>query len=134
MCFTLSADWGLKIDVVGFCFLHLASNYVPLKLLVDCLEEEEKPIYVGFGSLVSFYVHVFSSYDYPLMNLLNTLSKYNFFQIAFASSVCVCLCACVTQWLVPHSGIESNVPYLLMFSFICYCRHVRHTCSTLAYV
>ncbi|KAG4922496.1 hypothetical protein JHK86_051309 [Glycine max] len=44
-------DWGPKIDVVGFCFLDLASNYVPPKSLVDWLEEGEKPIYVGFGSL-----------------------------------------------------------------------------------
>ncbi|CAJ1821963.1 unnamed protein product [Sphenostylis stenocarpa] len=44
-------DWGPKIDVVGFCFLDLASNYEPPKSLVDWLEEGEKPIYVGFGSL-----------------------------------------------------------------------------------
>lgn len=44
-------DWGDKIDVVGFCFLDLASNYEPPKSLVDWLEEGEKPIYVGFGSL-----------------------------------------------------------------------------------
>ncbi|KAK7243293.1 hypothetical protein RIF29_38086 [Crotalaria pallida] len=44
-------DWGPKIDVVGFCFLDLASNYEPPKSLVEWLEEGEKPIYVGFGSL-----------------------------------------------------------------------------------
>ncbi|XP_027352413.1 sterol 3-beta-glucosyltransferase UGT80A2-like [Abrus precatorius] len=44
-------DWGPKIDVVGFCFLDLASNYEPPQSLVDWLEEGEKPIYVGFGSL-----------------------------------------------------------------------------------
>ncbi|KAJ1443534.1 Glycosyl transferase, family 28 [Sesbania bispinosa] len=44
-------DWGSNIDVVGFCFLDLASNYEPPKSLVDWLEEGEKPIYVGFGSL-----------------------------------------------------------------------------------
>ncbi|RDX81109.1 Sterol 3-beta-glucosyltransferase UGT80A2, partial [Mucuna pruriens] len=44
-------DWGQNIDVVGFCFLDLASNYEPPKSLVDWLEEGEKPIYVGFGSL-----------------------------------------------------------------------------------
>ncbi|KAK4273613.1 hypothetical protein QN277_021983 [Acacia crassicarpa] len=44
-------DWGPKIDVVGFCFLDLASNYEPPTLLVEWLEVGKKPIYVGFGSL-----------------------------------------------------------------------------------
>ncbi|XP_078427630.1 UDP-Glycosyltransferase superfamily protein isoform X3 [Wolffia australiana] len=44
-------DWGPKIDVVGFCFLDLASNYEPPKDLVKWLEAGEKPIYIGFGSL-----------------------------------------------------------------------------------
>ncbi|KAG1354842.1 hypothetical protein COCNU_07G009540 [Cocos nucifera] len=46
-------DWGPKIDVVGFCFLDLASNYEPPESLVKWLESGEKPIYIGFGSLVS---------------------------------------------------------------------------------
>ncbi|KAM3359685.1 sterol 3-beta-glucosyltransferase UGT80A2 [Capsicum galapagoense] len=44
-------DWGPKIDVVGFCFLDLASNYEPRESLVKWLEDGEKPIYIGFGSL-----------------------------------------------------------------------------------
>ncbi|XP_057963419.1 sterol 3-beta-glucosyltransferase UGT80A2-like [Malania oleifera] len=44
-------DWGPKIDVVGFCFLDLASNYEPPNSLVKWLESGAKPIYVGFGSL-----------------------------------------------------------------------------------
>ncbi|XP_043706546.1 sterol 3-beta-glucosyltransferase UGT80A2-like [Telopea speciosissima] len=44
-------DWGPKIDVVGFCFLDLASNYVPPEALVKWLEAGDKPIYIGFGSL-----------------------------------------------------------------------------------
>ncbi|KAJ4721477.1 Sterol 3-beta-glucosyltransferase ugt80a2 [Melia azedarach] len=44
-------DWGTKIDVVGFCFLDLASNYKPPDSLVQWLEAGEKPIYIGFGSL-----------------------------------------------------------------------------------
>lgn len=44
-------DWGPKIDVVGFCFLDLASNYTPPKPLLDWLESGPKPIYLGFGSL-----------------------------------------------------------------------------------
>ncbi|WJX49279.1 sterol 3beta-glucosyltransferase [Trifolium repens] len=44
-------DWGPKIDVVGFCFLDLASNYEPPEDLVKWLEDGDKPIYIGFGSL-----------------------------------------------------------------------------------
>ncbi|KAJ0963636.1 hypothetical protein J5N97_028758 [Dioscorea zingiberensis] len=44
-------DWGPKIDVVGFCFLELASNYEPPESLVRWIEDGEKPIYIGFGSL-----------------------------------------------------------------------------------
>ncbi|XP_022718497.1 sterol 3-beta-glucosyltransferase UGT80A2-like isoform X2 [Durio zibethinus] len=44
-------DWGPKIDVVGFCFLDLASSYEPPESLVKWLEDGEKPIYIGFGSL-----------------------------------------------------------------------------------
>ncbi|XP_014751613.1 sterol 3-beta-glucosyltransferase UGT80A2 isoform X2 [Brachypodium distachyon] len=44
-------DWGPKIDVVGFCFLDLASDYVPPEELVKWLESGDKPIYIGFGSL-----------------------------------------------------------------------------------
>lgn len=48
-----AADWGPKIDVVGFCFLDLASNYVPPDSLENWLKHGKKPIYIGFGSLVS---------------------------------------------------------------------------------
>ncbi|XP_076906298.1 sterol 3-beta-glucosyltransferase UGT80A2-like [Bidens hawaiensis] len=44
-------DWGPKIDVVGFCFLDLASNYQPPEDLVNWLKAGPKPIYIGFGSL-----------------------------------------------------------------------------------
>ncbi|PWA62788.1 UDP-glucuronosyl/UDP-glucosyltransferase [Artemisia annua] len=44
-------DWGPHIDVVGFCFLDLASSYVPPDSLVEWLENGKKPIYIGFGSL-----------------------------------------------------------------------------------
>ncbi|CAH8353340.1 unnamed protein product [Eruca vesicaria subsp. sativa] len=44
-------DWGPQIDVVGFCFLDLASNYEPPEELVKWLEAGDKPIYIGFGSL-----------------------------------------------------------------------------------
>lgn len=48
------ADWGPKIDVVGFCFLDLATGYEPPEALVNWLKAGPKPIYIGFGSLVSF--------------------------------------------------------------------------------
>ncbi|KAL1827055.1 hypothetical protein ACET3Z_005467 [Daucus carota] len=44
-------DWGPKIDVVGFCFLDLASTYIPQDSLVKWLEAGSMPIYIGFGSL-----------------------------------------------------------------------------------
>ncbi|KAK8936725.1 Sterol 3-beta-glucosyltransferase UGT80A2 [Platanthera zijinensis] len=44
-------DWGPKVDVVGFCFLDLATNYEPPDSLVQWLKNGEKPIYIGFGSL-----------------------------------------------------------------------------------
>ncbi|KAI0530620.1 hypothetical protein KFK09_000165 [Dendrobium nobile] len=44
-------DWGPKVDVVGFCFLDLATNYEPPEQLVKWLASGEKPIYIGFGSL-----------------------------------------------------------------------------------
>lgn len=54
---SICADWGPRIDVVGFCFLDLASNYVPPESLVRWLEAGDEPIYIGFGSLVSFIFH-----------------------------------------------------------------------------
>ncbi|KAL6871438.1 hypothetical protein ACP4OV_014267 [Aristida adscensionis] len=44
-------DWGPKIDVVGFCFLDLASNYEPPEPLLRWLGNGDRPIYIGFGSL-----------------------------------------------------------------------------------
>jgi len=63
----LFADWGPKIDVVGFCFLDLASNYEPPESLVKWLEDGDKPIYIGFGSLVSVFIcimHVSCPHDF----------------------------------------------------------------------
>ncbi|XP_060174861.1 sterol 3-beta-glucosyltransferase UGT80A2-like [Lycium barbarum] len=44
-------DWGPKIDVVGFCFLDLATGYEPPESLLNWLKVGPKPIYIGFGSL-----------------------------------------------------------------------------------
>ncbi|XP_019448626.1 PREDICTED: sterol 3-beta-glucosyltransferase UGT80A2-like isoform X3 [Lupinus angustifolius] len=54
-------DWGPKIDVVGFCFLDLASNFQPPEPLVKWLEEGDEPIYIGFGSLAQSLRSVTSS-------------------------------------------------------------------------
>ncbi|CAE6434741.1 unnamed protein product [Rhizoctonia solani] len=45
-------DWTNHIDVVGFYFLDLASNYQPSDNLKKFLDEGEPPIYIGFGSIV----------------------------------------------------------------------------------
>nr|KJB26802.1 hypothetical protein B456_004G261100 [Gossypium raimondii] len=44
-------DWGKNIDVVGFCFLDLASSYKPPESLLKWIDAGDKPIYIGFGSL-----------------------------------------------------------------------------------
>ncbi len=45
------ADWPAYIDVSGFFFLDLATNYQPPEDLVRFLEAGDPPIYIGFGSI-----------------------------------------------------------------------------------
>jgi len=45
-------DWGPEIDIGGFVFLDLASDFKPPKDLSDFLDAGEPPVYVGFGSIV----------------------------------------------------------------------------------
>ncbi|KAG6304309.1 hypothetical protein E4U44_008644, partial [Claviceps purpurea] len=45
-------DWGVHIDVSGFCFLDLASSYIPDPDLAAFLETGPPPVYIGFGSIV----------------------------------------------------------------------------------
>ncbi|CUA70528.1 Sterol 3-beta-glucosyltransferase UGT80A2 [Rhizoctonia solani] len=45
-------DWVNHIDVVGFYFLDLATEYTPPEDLVAFLDAGEPPIYIGFGSIV----------------------------------------------------------------------------------
>ncbi|TKA68789.1 hypothetical protein B0A49_10443 [Cryomyces minteri] len=46
-------DWGPQIDIGGFVFLELASNFKPPKDLAEFLDaSEEPPVYIGFGSIV----------------------------------------------------------------------------------
>ena len=46
------ADWGNYIDISGFYFLNLASNYTPDPELAEFLDAGPPPIYIGFGSIV----------------------------------------------------------------------------------
>lgn len=46
------ADWGNYIDISGFYFLNLATNYTPAPDLAAFLENGAPPIYIGFGSIV----------------------------------------------------------------------------------
>lgn len=45
-------DWGPEIDLAGFVFLDLASNFKPPKALSNFLAEGGPPVYIGFGSIV----------------------------------------------------------------------------------
>ncbi|KAK8035092.1 Sterol 3-beta-glucosyltransferase UGT80B1 [Apiospora rasikravindrae] len=45
-------DWGNHIDIAGFFFLNLASNFTPEPELGAFLEAGPPPIYIGFGSIV----------------------------------------------------------------------------------
>ena len=46
------SDWGPEIDIGGFVFLNLASNFKPPKELTDFLSAGDPPVYIGFGSIV----------------------------------------------------------------------------------
>ncbi|XXG73523.1 hypothetical protein AAC387_Pa07g2428 [Persea americana] len=45
------SDWGVLVDVVGFCFLNLGLKYQPQKEFVQWIQAGPKPIYIGFGSM-----------------------------------------------------------------------------------
>ncbi|KAK2813796.1 hypothetical protein FQN50_000196 [Emmonsiellopsis sp. PD_5] len=45
-------DWGPHIDIAGFFFLPLASNYTPPDDLATFLAAGPPPVYIGFGSIV----------------------------------------------------------------------------------
>ncbi|KAI8821802.1 uncharacterized protein EV422DRAFT_527053 [Fimicolochytrium jonesii] len=47
-------DWGDHIDITGFYFLDLASNYTPPDDLTDFLRAGPPPIYIGFGSITGY--------------------------------------------------------------------------------
>ncbi|RMZ75605.1 hypothetical protein DV737_g5216, partial [Chaetothyriales sp. CBS 132003] len=45
-------DWDSSIDISGFYFLNLATNYTPPPELKAFLESGPPPVYIGFGSIV----------------------------------------------------------------------------------
>ena len=46
------ADWGSYIDISGFFFLNLSTNYTPPQDLDNFLAAGPPPVYIGFGSIV----------------------------------------------------------------------------------
>lgn len=48
----LYSDWGPLVDVVGYCFLNLASKYQPPEEFIQWIGKGSSPIYIGFGSMV----------------------------------------------------------------------------------
>ncbi|KAK6383613.1 hypothetical protein LTS17_002905 [Exophiala oligosperma] len=46
------ADWGSYIDISGFFFLNLSTNYTPAEELANFLAAGPPPVYIGFGSIV----------------------------------------------------------------------------------
>ena len=45
-------DWGNYIDISGFYFLNLSTNYTPSEDLAAFLAAGPPPVYIGFGSIV----------------------------------------------------------------------------------
>lgn len=45
-------DWGNEVDICGFVFLDMASNFQPPEDLQKFLDDGEQPVYIGFGSIV----------------------------------------------------------------------------------
>ncbi|SMY23427.1 unnamed protein product [Zymoseptoria tritici ST99CH_1A5] len=45
-------DWGANINISGFFFLDLATNYTPEPDLKAFLDAGDRPVYIGFGSIV----------------------------------------------------------------------------------
>ncbi|XP_049369128.1 sterol 3-beta-glucosyltransferase UGT80B1 [Solanum verrucosum] len=44
-------DWGSLVDIVGYCFLNLGSNYRPPEEFIKWIQNGPKPVYIGFGSM-----------------------------------------------------------------------------------
>ena len=64
--------------MVGFCFLNLATNYRAPEDLLKWLKAGPPPIYIGFGSLVSYPYHA-DVLGFERANLsLFTLHKFSY--------------------------------------------------------
>lgn len=46
------ADWADEVDISGFVFLDLASSFTPPDPLDRFLNSGDRPVYIGFGSIV----------------------------------------------------------------------------------
>ena len=44
-------DWGSHINISGFFFLDLATNYTPPEDLMTFIQAGDPPMYIGFGSI-----------------------------------------------------------------------------------
>jgi hypothetical protein len=68
------SDWDRSlIDIVGFFFLESGkTEYKPNEELEAFLAEKDKPVYIGFGSLVVGNVEVCSGH---LLDMLSTAAK-----------------------------------------------------------
>jgi sterol 3beta-glucosyltransferase len=49
--FHQSKDWGKNIHTTGSWLIEKEPNYTPPKELIDFIESEQLPIYIGFGSM-----------------------------------------------------------------------------------
>ncbi|XP_021763420.1 sterol 3-beta-glucosyltransferase UGT80A2-like isoform X2 [Chenopodium quinoa] len=100
-------DWGPKVDVVGFCFLDLASNYEPPQALVDWLNAGLKPIYVGFGSLPVQEPHKMTEIIVEALEITGQRGIINkgwggLGDLAEAKESIYLLDNCPHDWLFPH--------------------------------
>ncbi|XP_021767459.1 sterol 3-beta-glucosyltransferase UGT80A2-like [Chenopodium quinoa] len=100
-------DWGPKVDVVGFCFLDLASNYEPPQALVDWLNAGPKPIYVGFGSLPVQEPHKMTEIIVEALEITGQRGIINkgwggLGDLAEAKESIYLLDNCPHDWLFPH--------------------------------
>jgi len=47
------SDWPATVHQAGYCFLDTATKFTPDPALQSFLEESPKPLYIGFGSMIS---------------------------------------------------------------------------------
>ena len=118
------ADWPNYIDVSGFFFLDLATNYKPSEDLVQFLESGDPPIYIGFGSItghdprrildIVLKALAATGYRALLSGLAKETDKLpkNVFQIE----------NCPHDWLFQHGITISHLSYILLRFVVSSCR------------